>query len=774
MKKHFFFLSFVFFTFSTIAQDFKISGYVQDESTGEALIGANFSVDGKFIIQSNQYGYFSLKLKQKSFNLSVTYLGYTDFSKKIFIENDTTLNIKINSYTALDSFTVIAQRSSVVNHGVIAIPIEKIKNLPSLAGEPDLLKALTFLPGVTAGQEGQNTINVRGGSPDQNLILLDGATVYNTSHLLGFISAINPNAIKSMNLIKGGFPARYGGRLSSIIDLTMKEGNNQKRATEANIGLISSSFATEGPIKKEKSSYIFSARTAYLALLTAPSYFFYQSGKTNRYSNYFMYDINAKMNFELDKKSKLFVSYYNSSDNWRVKEKITKDNENLLALQWGNRTASLRYTRILKPNLFGSILLNFNEFRYQTNNESNEIVAGEAKKTAFENSSLVRDYCSKINFDWYPNENHTVRFGTEVNAHLFAPNFVTAETASATTNTAITTLNIREKPSALNFYVDEDWKINRYLKANIGARFANYFTGQKNYPAFEPRLALQFSTAQNSSFQLSFSKMQQPIHLLSNSSADVSNDIWIPSTANILPQQALQAALGYNQIFDKSGYQLQIEMYYKTMNHQIDFRQGTSFFQSDKRKWEDVIEKNGIGKAYGFELFLAKEEEKYSWWLSYTWSKSERKFENINKNEWYPFRYDRRHNFSFIYDKKLSKKWHFNSNFIFSTGYAVTLPNVSHFDLDGEYVSPVYTKKNNQRMPFYNRMDIGFSRTKTTKRNNIGKLTLSMYNLYGYPNALYLDSFIAGNYMSDSIQSVTKSVSLFRFIPSISYGLNFK
>jgi hypothetical protein len=417
--------------------------------------------------------------------------------------------------------------------------------------------------------------------------------------------------------------------------------------------------------------------------------------------------------------------------------------------------------------------LNFNEFRYQTNSESKELLDGVSKKNAFENSSLVRDYCSKINFDWYPSENHTVRFGTEINAHLFAPNFVSAETNSTSTNISVKTLNIKEKPTSLNFYIDEDWKLSKYFKANIGIRMANYFVKDKNYPAFEPRLALQFNTSPKSSFQLSFSKMQQPIHLLTNSSADVSNDIWIPSTSSILPQQALQTALGFNQSFGESGYQLQFETYYKTMNHQIDFRQGTSFFQSDKRKWEDVIEKNGIGRAYGAELFLAKEEEEYSWWLSYTWSKSERKFENINKNEWYPFRYDRRHNFSFIYEKKMSEKWRFNSNFIFSTGYAVTLPNVSHFDLNGTFVSPVYTRKNNQRMPNYNRLDVGVTRTKTTKRGNEGKLTFSMYNLYGYPNALYLDQYISGN-LTETIQSTTKSVSIFRFIPSISYGLSFK
>jgi hypothetical protein len=295
-----------FIPFFTNAQNYKISGYIKDETSGETLIGANIYLNDKFVVQSNQYGYFALTVKDNNFTLGVEYIGYSDFTNLISLSKDTTLAVKLSPFRTLETVNVVAKRIKVVEHGNISIPIEKIKNLPSLAGEPDLLKALTFLPGVSAGQEGQNTVNVRGGSPDQNLILLDGATVYNTSHLLGFISAINPNAVKSMTLIKGGFPARYGGRLSSIIDLTMKEGNNKKRETEANIGLISSSFTTEGPLKNEKSSYILSARTAYLGVLTAPSYFLYKAGKSNRFSNYFMYDLNAKMNFELNKKSKLF------------------------------------------------------------------------------------------------------------------------------------------------------------------------------------------------------------------------------------------------------------------------------------------------------------------------------------------------------------------------------------------------------------------------------------------------------------------------------------
>jgi hypothetical protein len=715
-----------------------------------------------------------LPVPKWTIRLTFSYLGYQPKEIVLALQKDTALNIPLN-IVELQTVEINASSLDRVAHGMVQLPIERLKTVPTLAGEADILKALALTPGVSTGTEGTTGLYVRGGTPDQNLILLDGATVYNTSHLFGFLSVFNPEALKSVTLLKGNFPARYGGRLSSVIEVTMKEGNNQKRKRQGSIGLISSNLSWEGPIQKGKSSYMIAGRSAYAGLLALPSYSLFKSGKINNYSNFGMYDFNAKVNFELDSRSKIFVSGYWGKDIWasqyREGQKINKFN-----LAWGNQTASIRYHRLLKNHLFTDILLNFNRFHYEVTNEfQGDTNLGDLKHT---NTSAVQDFTFKNKWQWVLPMGE-VQWGMEANAHQFQPNFVTVRGGSDSSR-----FNPTQKPVSAAVYVETTLPITPKFQFHLGLRQALYRTAQKTYGSTEPRLSVQYQYNSELSYALSATQMKQFIHLLTTSGVGFSNDIWVPATHNAPPQSARQIALSASKKWTDSFWELQGEAFYKTMEEQIDYRRGISFFFHENATWEQAIEKKGKGRSYGLEFFLRKpamDSTEWSGWLSYTWSKSERQFANINEGAWYPHRYDRRHQFSIVAEKRLNARWTFSTNFVLSTGHAVTMPDVAHFDLNGNLVHEVYEKRNNQRMPLYNRMDLGFVKNYLSKKKRQPrKVSYSVYNVYGYPNAFALDYFagdISTGHFSGSqtigFQGIASRKMLFLVIPGINYSIIF-
>lgn len=780
-----FFLLFVSLCYinATLAQQVSISGFLTDSLTGETLVGAHVlhyeqtevgERKGIHGTSTNAYGFYALPVKKGSIQLEFSYLGYQPKAFVLDLQKDTTFNLSLN-IVELQTVEVNASKFDHVTHGVVQLPIERLKSVPTLAGEADILKALALTPGVSTGTEGTSGLYVRGGTPDQNLILLDGATVYNTSHLFGFLSVFNPEALKSVSLMKGNFPARYGGRLSSVVDVTMKEGNNQQRKRQASIGLISSNLSWEGPIQKGKSSYMIAGRSAYAGLLALPSYSLFQSGKINSYSNFGMYDFNAKVNFALDSCSKIFVSGYLGNDIWvsqfREAQKRTKFN-----LSWGNQTVSVRYHRLLKKNLFFDVLLNFNRFNYEVTNEyQGDVHLDDLKYT---NTSAVQDFAFKNKWHWVLPVGE-IQWGIEANAHQFKPNFITVRGGTDTS-----ALNQIQKPISAALYAEITKPFLAQFQFNIGFRQAFYQTQQKKYGSAEPRLSIQYQQDRSLSYALSATRMKQFIHLLTTSGVGFSNDIWVPATRNVPPQSAQQIAFSASKKWMDSFWELQVEAFYKTMDEQIDYRRGVSFFFSENARWEQAIEKKGLGRAYGFELFLRKQamdSTEWSGWLSYTLSKSERKFATINEGAWYPHRYDRRHQLSIVAEKRLNAKWTFSTNFILSTGHAVTMPDVAHFNLEGTLVDAIYEKRNNQRMPLYNRMDIAFVKNyRSRKKQQLRKVSYSIYNVYGYPNAFALDYFAGDLSTGSGWENVTIGFDgmasrklLFLVIPGFNYSISF-
>jgi len=778
----------VFCVSTLLSQNVSVFGIIKDSVTGESLIGANiFILSTKIGCSANNFGFYSINVPQNiTLKLEISYVGYSSQFIDINLAKDSVFNIYL-SPIVLKQVEIKDSRNTVVRHGEITIPIEKLKAIPSLGGEADILKALAFLPGIAAGVEGTSGLYIRGGTPDQNLILLDGATVYNTSHLFGFLSIFNPEAIKAMSVYKGGFPARFGGRLSSVIDVTMKEGNNQKNITDFNIGTVTSSFLTEGPFKKNKSSFMVSGRASYSSLLTLISVLSYQGAKQADLVDFLMYDVNAKMNFDLSNHEKLFISGYFGNDFFDGGSKYNGSDERT-SLGWANQTASLRYTNIIKPNLFANVLLNFNRYNYHQRNTIQDDTINYLQ-TDFVKSSTVQDWATKISFD-YNSGKHNVKFGTEIALHTFQPDKLHEVLKTPD-------LAIRDNPDTLihslsaSFFIEDNFTISPKWNLNYGVHFSNYFVSGQHYYQLEPRLIATYFLNEQNELAGSISRMSQYIHLLSSSTSGngPSNDIWVPATQQVPLETAWQGALSWTHKFINSDWNLQLETFYKKMNGLIEFKGGQNIYSFDTN-WQSLIEKNGIGVSYGAEFLLKKEGIKHSGWLSYTLAWSERKFDNINNGNWYPQHYDRRHNFNIVYANKLSEKWTFNSNFIFQTGYAITLPDAVYYDYKG-ILTPFYSSKNNARAPIYNRLDISFTKTYKNKKGHDCKWIFSLYNVYGYPNPFAVSyskgGFTDGTFITstDPFGNIIKTpkqvgysgnietISPFNFIPGLNWSIKF-
>lgn len=766
MQNTLFFLFLLIFSLHhrTALPQINVYGHIVEEGSGEPIVGAiifdKYSSDGT---TSNSNGYYNLKLSEKgSVSIGFTKLGYLPVEKSLKISKDTLINITM-TLSDLEEVVVRGPLSLRRPLGFVNIPVEKLGQIPALMGEPDLFKALSLTPGISLGMEGSSGLYVRGGDPGENLILLDETPVYNPTHLFGLFSVFHPDMVKDLNVIKGGFPARYGGRLSSIIEVNMKEGNKEESQGKASLGLLTSRLALEGPLgEKGMTSYSIGGRVSYLGLIMKPVF---ELSNTDGFS-YIFYDWNAKTHHIIDEKNQLFASFYMGRDIYETREGTKSDYEGF-KLKWGNETASIRYKRVMGNELYGNLLMSYTKYSHQINTSNYfENSQGEAEEEFLNSSSSVRDWAWKANFDWFPHLSHTLNFGGEFISHWYAPGILETHLGASGKDIGYRYVN------EYALFLEDRWSLFDKFVFTGGLRAALYDVRIKQHRSIEPRLKLSWELSNNLLFEGSFSRMKQFLHLLTSNGIGAPNDVWVPSTENIVPQTSRQWTLGMVKSQPSHGLELTIEGYYKYSTNLIESRPGTNYLFIGEGNWEENVEHGGIGKAYGLEFMLEKPEGRLNGWISYTLSWSDRRFANINDNEWYPFRYDRRHNFAITGNFDINKTWKVSSSFLFSTGHPVTLPEAIIKDPEGGLI-PVFTKRNNYRMPNYHRLDLGFVRSWENKKGRNASLALGVYNLYNRTNPMYIDySYPLFSSLSyREIQIRRKGV--LPFLPYINYNFRF-
>ena len=791
-------------------EKYTVSGYIVDKETGESLIGVNVIWKEKLQgTTSNTYGFFSLTLPEGEVNLDFSYIGYQIESKTINLNKDIKLNIELgSSSTNIQEVTIVGEETVVerTQSSIVEVPVEQIKNIPALLGEVDVLKAIQLLPGVQSGGEGTSGFYVRGGGPDQNLILLDGVPVYNASHLFGFFSVFNADAIKNVRLTKGGYPARFGGRLSSVLEIDMKEGNMKKIEGEGSIGLISSKLTLQGPIIKDKTSFIISGRRTYIDLLAQP---FIRNANEGNPAGYYFYDFNAKLNHKISNNDRLYLSaylgkdkfYYTESDsyNYVIDGKSFEENSVFDAgLNWGNITSCLRWNHLFSNKLFANTTLTYSKYQFNTffdaNNSNLAPYSFSADTSRFNYFSGVKDYGAKIDFDYLPNPNHFIKFGLNYVRHNFYPGALDLYSSTLERDSSgvedfrvqIDTTFEFSKPLESNdafFYIEDDFKVNDQLKVNLGLHLGYFNTSNKTYLSFQPRFSSRYLISKDWSVKASYAEMQQNIHLLTNSGVGLPTDIWVPSTDTIPPQYSKQVAAAVNRILLNGVLEVTLEGYYKEMNQLITLKPGAEIIGFED--WKNKVDTNGIGRAYGAELFIQKKKGKTTGWLGYTLSYSERKFENVNFGKWYPYKYDRRHDFSIVVSHKVSDAFDFSFTWVYGTGNNTTFvdsryPSVdvngNIYGIGSSYVSEVeyYPTRNNLRLPAYHRLDIGFN---FNKKKKWGERTVSIgaYNVYNRKNPFFISIVDQSSVQNNTLLNtkVVQQTSLFPIIPSISYKFKF-
>lgn len=763
-------------------QKFTLNGFVKDSLTGETLISANLVISGSSKgVSSNAYGFYSITLEKNNYLVSCSFIGYQTKTIAINLDSSFQFNFRLLPVSyANNNVTITGRRRDqnikAAQMGRVDLTIDKIKQIPAFMGEVDILKALQFLPGVRNAGEGNTGLYVRGGGADQNLIVLDDAVVYNTGHLFGFFSVFNGDAIKNVTLIKGGMPAQYGGRLSSVVDVTMKDGDNQKYTVEGGIGAIASRLSIQGPIKKEKSSFIIAARRTYIDALTKP----FTKTTNVAGSGYYFYDVNTKMNFRLTEKDRLFFSSYFGRDvfDFRNKERAFD-----ISIPWGNSTATIRWNHIFSPRLFANTTLVFNDYKFKFDAAQNDF--------RFVLSSGIRDLNGKVDFDYFPVPEHKVKFGAQYTYHTFLPNQLSGNQGSTNFSPQNTGKKFANETAA---YLQDDWEINDRLKLNAGLRWGSftqlgrytayvkdafgnrtdstvYGKGKKvkGYNGIEPRLTFRYALDDATSIKAAVTRNLQYIHLATNSGTTLPTDLWVPSTYLVKPELGWQYATGFFKNFKDNNYEASIELYYKTMKNQIEYREGYTPSLNDPE--EDFV--FGKGWSYGAEFFVNKSRGRLTGWIGYTLSWTWRKFEKINQGNKYPTKYDRRHDMSIVANYDLNKKWKFGATFVFGTGNATTYPE--RFYIVNGVLTQEYSNINSYRVPAYHRMDI--SATWTRKPNSTKKLkgqwVFSVYNVYSHKNPyfIYFDQDGDPSLGTQTIKAL--QVSLFPILPSITWNFKF-
>jgi hypothetical protein len=770
------FSAFNLVAFALLAQNFTLSGYIKDTKSGETLIGA--SVYNKENVSqgtvSNTYGFYSLTLPKGKYNFKISYIGYGERIIPIDLKENQKLNVELSDDGVLMQEVVVTAKEEDKNvqsteMGTVDIQMETIKKLPALMGEVDIMKALQLLPGVKSAGEGGVGFYVRGGGPDQNLILLDEATVYNSGHLLGFFSVFNSDAIKNTTLIKGGMPSNYGGRLSSVVDIQMKEGNDKTFGMEGGIGLIASRLTIQGPIQKEHSSFIVSARRTYALDLAQP----YINTTNFAGTNYYFYDLNLKANHKFSEKDRLYFSAYLGRDVLNYK---SNKRDISFSLPYGNSTATLRWNHLFSDKLFMNVATIYNDYNFE---------AGSSRETfSFKYISGIKDWNVKVDFDYFANTRHNVKFGVNYINHTFNPGVVTARSKEITFSNDKKSYQAHESAA----YLQDEWKISPKFSVNAGLRVSSFtqvgeykslITNKlykENEPVvtywgFEPRLNMKYSVTKSSSIKLGVTRNNQYVHLVSNSNSTLPGDIWVPSTEFVKPQIAWQYATGYFQNLFNNEYEASVEVYYKDMKNQIDYREDYVPDASVNLESQFIF---GRGYSYGAEFFIRKNKGKLNGWIGYTWSKTNRIFPEINDGKAFPILYDRRHDLSVVANYQLSKRWELGGAFVFNTGNAYTPTESLYFVNNRPYIE--YGPRNSARIPNYHRMDISatYTRRPDTEKRFKSSWTFALYNAYNRLNTVFIYTDFIQNFDNGTTKATAYKVTIFPIIPSITWNFKFK
>jgi hypothetical protein len=797
------------------AQKHTISGYVVVNKSGETLINASvYETNSGQGSVSNSYGFYSITLPIGSANLVCSYVGYKAFSQNLELTKDTIINIQLFEITSLNEITVFGHRKGMdvqsSQMSAINIPLTQIKKLPGLLGETDVIKALQLTPGVNSGTEGSAGMYVRGGGPDENLLLLDGVPVYNVNHLMGFFSVFNADAIKDVTLYKGSFPARFGGRLSSVVDIRMNDGNDKEIHGNISVGLLSSKINIEGPLFYKKTTFNVSARRTYADILVQPFIKISAASNNETVKNpsqgYYFYDMNGKLSHKFSDKDRLYLSLYMGDDvvygnmqshdedygEWYHETGRLKYDWN-----WGNIISAIRWNHVINNKLFMNTTTSFTQYRF-------DLIDGTEVTTTMKNppstkvldtevayKSNIIDYTTKVDFDWTPNPNHDVKFGLNYINHTFRPGVYVVQEAQTTNNLTQkidTTYGDKEvKANEISAYFEDDFAINKSLKLNIGLHYSSYYVQGKWYnPLPQPRVGLRYLINDNLSFKASYAAMSQYIHLLSNSNISLPTDLWVPVTKRIPPMQSNQYTTGVYYNF-KNIIDFSVEAYYKNMYNLIEYKDGASFLGSST-SWEDKVNR-GRGWAYGIEFMAQKSVGKTTGWLGYTWSRSMHLFnlpdQEINNGEVFPAKYDRPHNISLVVMHKFSDKFDISGTWVLSSGNNATLA-LQYFDgnsipfynnaYNEEYVTLAQiSSRNNYRFESYHRLDLGLNFHKQ-KRHGLRTWNISVFNVYNHLNPFIVtvkkEVKSNGNTMQTYIKGLTKT-SIFPIIPSVSYSYKF-
>ena len=760
-----------------------MSGYVKDAESGEELIAATvFDRDSKQGAVCNTYGFFSLTLPSDTVRLQISYVGYTSFDTVFVLRKDVSLSFKLQPSVALREVVVEATAKKIeeeVQMSQVTVPVEQIKHVPALLGEVDILKVLQLLPGVQGGSEGQSGLYVRGGSPDQNLILLDGVPVYNVSHLLGFFSVFNADAIKNVTLTKGGYPARFGGRLSSVLEINMKEGNSEEWHGVASIGLISSRFTIEGPIIKNKASVLFSARRTYADVIFGP--IIRASAKQNDVDlslKLYFYDLNAKVNYRLNDKHRLYLSAYTGTDIFALKTKDefgSNGNYEQIEAQtdWGNLTTALRWNWQPSQKMFSNVTMTYSNYGFNFLTGFEDKQDGEIQSFSAKYVSGIKDWAGRWDIDYIPNPNNYLRFGGGLTNHTYSPGAIAIK-AGIDDFVIDTILGASDIGSYEGMIYAEDEVTWGKLKANIGLHASGFWVQDTFFPSLQPRLGHNYLLSNHVALKASFATMTQFINLLTNESLSLPTDLWVPSTKRVVPQNSWQAAIGAARTFGKD-YEVSVEGYYKIMNNVLSYKEGASFLGVTESSWEDKVVQ-GKGEAYGAELFIQKKTGKTTGWVGYTLSWNWRQFDQINAGEKFPFKYDRRHDFEVVVTHKFSPRIIASGTWVYGTGNAISLP-INTFEVynPNSYwggLNQVQTSgsKNAFRMSAYHRADVSVEFIKQKKRYN-RKWILSAYNAYSRNNPFFV--YLGSKETNNGNEPAFKQVSLYPIIPAVSYEVTF-
>ncbi len=770
------FLTFSMGVFSQ--ENFTISGNLTDAKNGEGLIGASIKLaDQAKGTVTNGYGFYSLTLPKGAYNIVYSYLGYKSISKKIVLDKNIKLNVElIESSTTFEEVVITGE---AVNKNVESLDmsknelnIEQIKRIPALMGEVDIIKAIQLLPGVQTIGEGGSGFFVRGGAADQNLILLDEANVYNASHLMGFFSVFNPDAVKNVELYKGGIPAQYGGRLASVLDIKMKDGNMKKFSAQGGIGTISSRLTLSAPIKKNKGAFMISGRRTYADMFLP---LFTKKKPELKGTKLYFYDANIKGNYTFNDKNRLFISGYFGKDVLALAEEFKMD--------WGNTTASIRWNHIFNDKLFLNTTLVHSNYDYLLGTPQK----GNADGDKFEWGANIKDYYLKEDFNYYLNPKNTIKFGLLTSFHEISPGNMSFSSDGVENKISAAHTNSLEH----GIYASNEHKINTRFSAIYGLRYSYfqnigkatvygyddkfkvkdttyYKDGEiyNSYGGLEPRLGLKYSLNETSSVKASYNRTRQYIQLASNSTSSSPLDVWFSSSKNVKPQYADQVALGYFKNVKNNLIELSTEVYYKKMYNTIDFKDHAQLLLNQYLEGEL---RTGTANSYGFEFMAKKNTGKWTGWLSYTYSRVFKDIPLINGGKKYPAKYDQPHNISFITSYEFNKRFSMSLNFVYNTGRAVSMPTGKYI-FQGQSI-PIYSEKNSERLPAYHRLDLAAtlkSKKYATKKFK-GEWVFSIYNVYNRANA-YTVNFVQDE---DTGNAKAEMLYLFKIIPSITYNFKF-